>query len=248
MVTASIFLASIVAGLDLTQSRTSAGSSLILAMALLLTFLLNTILLQAPVRAVRAAGGDDGAGRPLAPRPAARARHSSCRRTRRRPAAGGRLQPHAGAARARAPALGRAGPAGTGGGAQARRARPARRGQPVADRAAAADRRRSPRTRRPSCASSSTRPSASRTGRWASCSTSRASCARPRSTTTGWSRRSRPTSSEYDRRGDASAHFWADPAVDEPRARRRRPGGRLPRRPGGARQRRRATPARAGSR
>ena len=51
-----------------------------------------------------------------------------------------------------------------------------------------------PRTPRRSCARSSRRPSSWPTRRWASCSTSPASCARPRSTTTAWSRRSRPTS------------------------------------------------------
>ena len=65
----------------------------------------------APVRAARAAAGDDGAGRPLAPGPAARARHGHAGRLDRHPAAGGHLQPHAGAPRERAPALGRAGAA-----------------------------------------------------------------------------------------------------------------------------------------
>ena len=57
---------------------------------------------------------------------------------------------------------------------------------------------------RPNCASSWRRPSASRTRRWASCSTSHASCARPRSTTTASWQRSARTSASWtggDRRG-----------------------------------------------
>ena len=85
---------------------------------------------------------------------------------------------------------------GPGAGALADRPGPPRRGQPGADRdpaAARGDDRDAPSELRPSCR----RPSGSPPRRWRSCSSSPASCARPRSTTTASCRRSPRRSSDF---------------------------------------------------
>ena len=95
------------------------------------------------------------------------------------------VRPHARAARGRAPPRLERRARRPGGGARPGRPRPARRGQPVADRPAAAARgdarEGAARARRASWPRSARSP----TRRCRSCSRSPASCARPRSTTSG---------------------------------------------------------------
>ena len=69
-----------------------------------------------------------------------------------------------------------------------------------------------------------------------SCSRWPASCARPRSTTSAWRRRSPARSRSWARRARSRPSFERRGRLLRPR--RRRPAGRLPRRPGGALQRR----------
>ena len=165
----------------------------------------------APVRAPGAAAGDDGAGRPLAARAAPRARSRDGRASRRRSSGW------------RPPSTGCWSASRTSGAARASSCCGPRRRSAGASPATSTTRSTS-RSRRCCCGSrpstqdaparaarrSSRRPSSSPTRRWASCSTSPASCARPRSTTTAWSRRSRPTcatSTAADRRARASGRI-----------------------------------------
>ena len=137
-----------------------------------------------PAAPVRSAGVDhrhDGARRALRSR---RKPSAAVRRQRggRAPAPG--VRPHARPARARAPPGLRGCAARAGGRACAPRARPPRRGQPVADRRAAApagDRADAARALRAELRETP-RP---RRWPWTSCCAWRASCARPRWTTTG---------------------------------------------------------------
>ena len=121
MVTAGILVAIFAAGFDFSISH-QRWEFLVLAMTMVLTFLLNTLLLRRrfePLERLLAMMERVDLSRPgrrldLDPRddgPLDRHR-----------AAGGDLQPHAGATRERAAAFGRAGAARAGGGAAARRA------------------------------------------------------------------------------------------------------------------------------
>ena len=234
----TLLAASLAAGLDLGASN-ERWQFLILALAIVLTLCVNLWMLQRRFRPLEHLIDRDRADRPAEPaplelrrdepgrgdRPPGQPRSSGCstrieeERRRVRPARHARA----------------------GGGAPPARARPPRRGQPGAHRDPAAPRGARPGRPRPSARRRSPSSSGSSTRRWTSCSTSLASCARRRSTTTAWCRRWRPSSS-------ASPRAPASRCASTPAATRtcstRSPDGDLPRRPGGAHQRRPATPAR----
>ena len=163
----------------------------------------------APLRAAGAADRGDGEGRPEPARPGP----ARLDRRRRRDRGGGadraRLPADDAPARGRAAAGRVGGAAGPGGGAGAGRARPPRRGQPVADRAAAAARGGARGGAAGARGRSWRRPRRSPTRRCGSCSRSPASCARPRSTTSAWPRRS-PARSSSSRRGEIEAELAAE--------------------------------------
>ena len=134
-----------------------------------------------------------------------------------------------------------------GGGARAGRPRPPRRGQPVADRRCCCGSRR-PREARAARARGRARRDqrARQPGDARAARRSPASCARPRSTTSASTAALAGQVEQLGARPGSTPSFEAE--GDSRRPRRRRPAGRLPGRPGGARPTRPATRAPSTSR